>query len=60
MPDSYIIEVSSEAAGIVVREAGGYVTEPDGGHNPIGTGDILAANDHLHMPLGRLLRKALG
>jgi hypothetical protein len=24
MPDSYIIEVSSRAAGIVVREAGGY------------------------------------
>jgi len=24
MPDSYIIEVSSQAAGIVVREASGY------------------------------------
>jgi myo-inositol-1(or 4)-monophosphatase len=49
------------AAGILlVREAGGYVTEPDGGHDPLGTGDVLAANDHLHMPLGRLLRKAAG
>ena len=49
------------AAGVLlVREAGGYVTEPDGGHDPIGTGNVLAANDHLHMPLGRLLRKAAG
>jgi len=47
------------AAGILlVREAGGYVTQPDGGHDPLGTGDLLAANDHLHMPLGRLLRQA--
>jgi myo-inositol-1(or 4)-monophosphatase len=49
------------AAGILlVREAGGYVTEPAGGHNPMLTGNVLAANDHLHMPLGRLLRKAYG
>jgi myo-inositol-1(or 4)-monophosphatase len=48
------------AAGILlVREAGGYVTEPEGGHDPLGKGNLLAANDHLHMKLGALLRKAL-
>jgi myo-inositol-1(or 4)-monophosphatase len=47
------------AAGILlVREAGGYVTEPSGGHDPLGMGNLLAANDHLHMKLGMLLRKA--
>jgi myo-inositol-1(or 4)-monophosphatase len=47
------------AAGILlVREAGGYVTDPAGGHDVLAKGDVLAANDHLHMPLGRLLRQA--
>jgi myo-inositol-1(or 4)-monophosphatase len=49
------------AAGILlVREAGGYVTEPEGGHDPLGSGNVLAANDHLHLPIGRLLRRAIG
>jgi myo-inositol-1(or 4)-monophosphatase len=44
------------AAGIVlVREAGGYVTDMASGGNMLGTGDVLAANDHLHQPLARLL-----
>ena len=48
------------AAGILlVREAGGYVTDLVGGHGMHQTGDVLAANDHLHLPLGRLLRQAV-
>ena len=45
------------AAGILlVREAGGYVSEIAGGHNMLQSGSILAGNDHLHLPLGTLLR----
>jgi myo-inositol-1(or 4)-monophosphatase len=48
------------AAGIIiVREAGGYVTDLAGGHGMIESGDVLAANDHLHLPLAQLLKKAL-
>ena len=44
------------AAGIVlVREAGGYVTEIDGPGRPESGASILAANDALHRPLMRLL-----
>ncbi|HET8728457.1 MAG TPA: inositol monophosphatase family protein [Alphaproteobacteria bacterium] len=47
------------AAGIIlVQEAGGYVTQIDGKHDPLGTGSVLAANPHLHLPLGKLLRDA--
>lgn len=48
------------AAGILlIREAGGFVTELDGGDNPL-TGDtILAANDALYDPVGRMLREAI-
>ena len=47
------------AAGLLlVREAGGYTSEPDGDANPVMSGDVLAANDHLHGPLQRLLRQA--
>ncbi len=48
------------AAGILlVREAGGYVSDLDGGHDMMATGDVLAANDHLHLPLAALIREAL-
>lgn len=47
------------AAGIlIVREAGGFVTEIDGGTDPVGTGDVVAANPHLHSPLSALLIEA--
>jgi myo-inositol-1(or 4)-monophosphatase len=47
------------AAGIVlVREAGGFVSEIGGGHAPLIAGSILAANAHLHLPLGQALRAA--
>jgi myo-inositol-1(or 4)-monophosphatase len=45
------------AAGILlVREAGGYVSEIAGGHHMLQSGNVLAGNDHLHLPLGTLLR----
>ncbi len=47
------------AAGIVlVREAGGYVSDLGGGDDPMASGNTLAANDHLHDSIGRLLRRA--
>jgi len=49
------------AAGILlVREAGGYVSEIEGGRNPLESGNVLASNDKLHKPLGDLLRHAIG
>ena len=48
------------AAGILlVREAGGYVSDMAGGHEMMTTGDVLAANDHLHLPLGALIKDAM-
>ncbi len=45
------------AAGILlVREAGGYVSEIDGGRDMLNSGNVLAANDRLSTPLGKLLR----
>jgi myo-inositol-1(or 4)-monophosphatase len=47
------------AAGIVmVREAGGYVTDQQGGKNMFNSSEIVAANDSLHSDLLALLRKA--
>ena len=47
------------AAGmLLVREAGGYVSRTDGGEDVLGTGSVLAANDQLHQPILRMLRKA--
>lgn len=47
------------AAGIVlVREAGGYVTDYQGGTRMLDNGQVVAGNDHLHVPLLRLLRAA--
>ncbi|MFI4986923.1 MAG: inositol monophosphatase family protein [Alphaproteobacteria bacterium] len=49
------------AAGILlVREAGGYVGEIDGGRNHLASGNVLAANDKLLKPLGDLLQISLG
>jgi myo-inositol-1(or 4)-monophosphatase len=43
------------AAGLlIVREAGGFVTEISGKRYELGAPDILAANDALHEPLVRL------
>jgi myo-inositol-1(or 4)-monophosphatase len=48
------------AAGmLLVREAGGYVSDIRGGREMMRTGDVLAANDHLHLPLAALVKEAL-
>ena len=48
------------AAGmLLVREAGGYVSDLAGGQTMMTSGNILAANDHLHLPLGALMREAM-
>jgi myo-inositol-1(or 4)-monophosphatase len=47
------------AAGILlVREAGGYVSDLAGGRGMMKSGDVLAANNHLHLPLAALIREA--
>jgi myo-inositol-1(or 4)-monophosphatase len=47
------------AAGVVmVREAGGFTTDLDGGESPHVTGDVLAANEALHRELLGVLKKA--
>ncbi len=47
------------AAGLLlVREAGGYVSDLSGGHEMMASGNVLAANDHLHLPLAALIREA--
>jgi myo-inositol-1(or 4)-monophosphatase len=48
------------AAGmLLVREAGGYISDLAGGHDMMASGDVLAANDHLHLPLAALIKEAL-
>ena len=45
------------AAGmLLVREAGGFVSEIDGGRDVLNSGNILASNDRLRDPLSKLLR----
>jgi len=40
------------AAGLlIVREAGGFVTDPQGGQDPLATGEVVATNAHLHEAL---------
>src|SRR6266699_36626 len=48
------------AAGLLlVREAGGFVSDLAGGQTMMTSGDVLAANGHLHLPLAALIREAL-
>ncbi len=48
------------AAGILlVRESGGYVSDLEGGREMLASGEVLAANDHLHLPLAALVKDAL-
>jgi len=44
---------------LLVREAGGFVTDFRGGAEPVERGEILAANDMLHSRLHKLLAGAL-
>ena len=48
------------AAGILlVREAGGFVSDIEGGGDPLNGDSILAANDGLFDPVGHMLRDAI-
>ena len=48
------------AAGLLlVREAGGFVSDFTGGQTMMASGDVLAANDRLHLPLAALIKEAL-
>ncbi len=48
------------AAGLLlVREAGGFVSDLAGGQTMMTTGDVLAANGHLHLPLAALIKEAM-
>jgi myo-inositol-1(or 4)-monophosphatase len=45
------------AAGLLlVREAGGFVSDLAGGQAMMTSGNVLAANSHLHLPLAALIR----
>jgi myo-inositol-1(or 4)-monophosphatase len=47
------------AAGILlIREAGGAVTDMEGGDAMLAKGELLAANGSLHRPLARLIGDA--
>jgi myo-inositol-1(or 4)-monophosphatase len=47
------------AAGLImVREAGGYATDLDGGESPHQTGDVVAGNETMQRELMKLLREA--
>jgi myo-inositol-1(or 4)-monophosphatase len=47
------------AAGLIlVREAGGFITDFEGGESPYVTGDVIAGNDEMHRELLRLLKEA--
>src|SRR4030081_1983106 len=48
------------AAGmLLVRVAGGFVIALAGGQKMMETGDVLAANDRLHLPLAALIKQAI-
>ena len=48
----------SPPASLLVREAGGYVSDPENGGDPLASGNVLAANDHLHSSLQSMLAQA--
>jgi myo-inositol-1(or 4)-monophosphatase len=43
---------------LIVREAGGFAGEIEGGRNPLASGSVIASNDRLQGPFSRLLRAA--
>jgi myo-inositol-1(or 4)-monophosphatase len=47
------------AAGLIlVREAGGYITDLDGPDDPVASGDVIAGNESIHRDLLRALKEA--
>jgi myo-inositol-1(or 4)-monophosphatase len=54
------LQVWDIAAGILlVREAGGYVTDFRGADKALETGQVLAANDQVHSKLHKLVANSL-
>ncbi|MBX4335841.1 inositol monophosphatase family protein [Bartonella raoultii] len=54
------LQIWDMAAGILmVREAGGFVTDKEGGNNIFGKKNILAANEHIRTKLERTLKKGI-
>jgi myo-inositol-1(or 4)-monophosphatase len=48
------------AAGLIlIREAGGYVSDADGGSNPMAKGTVACGNEVLHRDLLKLLKQAM-
>jgi myo-inositol-1(or 4)-monophosphatase len=48
------------AAGLLlIREAGGYATDMDGGAKSLETGGVLAGNEHIHRALGEVLKRPI-
>ncbi len=45
------------AGALIVREAGGFVSDIDGSDRFLASGNVVAANDKLHAPLRRLLAR---
>jgi len=43
---------------LLIREAGGFVTDLDGGDNILAKGHVAAGNDTMHRELLRLLKEA--
>ena len=49
------------AAGLLlVREAGGYISDLDGKQTMLQSGSVVAANDHIHAPLRNAIRPKTG
>ena len=46
------------AGSLLIREAGGYVTDCEGGENFLESGDICCGNDFIHKQLLELLARA--
>ena len=54
------LDLAYVAAGLLlVREAGGFVSDLAGGQTMLTSGNVLAANGHLHLPLAALLKEAM-
>ncbi|WP_332065764.1 inositol monophosphatase family protein [Bartonella sp. CB189] len=54
------LQIWDMAAGIlIVREAGGFVTDKEGTHNIFRKKNIIAGNEHIHIKLEKALKKGV-
>jgi myo-inositol-1(or 4)-monophosphatase len=44
----------------MIREAGGYISDADGGSDPLAKGSVACGNEFTHRELLKLLKKAKG